>query len=200
MTIESSFHGFLNDERETKIFTESNLQLFGQKFCQSILEYSLILEENQRQKIELAKKLSKKRKQKKRKTIREIMNLNKSQARINRKTETKNLKSKSGFSNEENIKLKSPHKRGNKNNSRADRSMKINPKKLSKNRINLLPSLKFESKKKSNFNQLKTRIKEESSPSNLLNISDEMEEPCFSAHKKENKENKFFKIITTDSK
>ena len=55
LTIESSFHGFLNDERETKIFTESNLQFFGQKFCQSILEYSLILEENHKQKIDLAK-------------------------------------------------------------------------------------------------------------------------------------------------
>ena len=59
LTIESSFHGFLDENRDTRVFNEANLQHFGQKFCQSILEYSLILEENHKQKIELAKKLSK---------------------------------------------------------------------------------------------------------------------------------------------
>lgn len=76
MTIESSFHGYLDENRDTKVFNESNLQYFGQAFCQSLFEYMLILEENKRQKLALAKKLSKKRKFQKRKTIREILGLN----------------------------------------------------------------------------------------------------------------------------
>lgn len=55
ITIESSFHGYLDDERETKTFKETDLQNFGHKFWQSVLEYCLIHEENQRQKLELAK-------------------------------------------------------------------------------------------------------------------------------------------------
>lgn len=59
LTLESSFHGYLDENRETKVFNEANLQYFGQAFCQSIFEYLLILEENRRQKLALAKKLSK---------------------------------------------------------------------------------------------------------------------------------------------
>jgi len=55
LTIESSFHGYLNSNRETKVFNEANLQYFGQSFWQSIFEYLLILEENKRQKVLLAK-------------------------------------------------------------------------------------------------------------------------------------------------
>jgi hypothetical protein len=76
LTIESSFHGYLDENRETKTFNESNLQYFGQAFCQSLFEYMLILEENKKQKLALAKKLSKKRKFQKIKTIREILGLN----------------------------------------------------------------------------------------------------------------------------
>mmetsp|Transcript_6476 Transcript_6476/g.7429 ORF Transcript_6476/g.7429 Transcript_6476/m.7429 type:complete len:93 (+) Transcript_6476:123-401(+) len=32
LTIESSFHGFLDENRNTQLFNEVNLQLFGQKF------------------------------------------------------------------------------------------------------------------------------------------------------------------------
>lgn len=59
LTIESSFHGYLDENRETKVFNESNLQYFGQAFCQGFFEYLLILEENKRQKLALAKKFLK---------------------------------------------------------------------------------------------------------------------------------------------
>jgi cytosolic carboxypeptidase protein 2/3 len=55
LTIESSFHGYLDENRETRVFNESNLQYFGQTLCQSVFEYLLILEENKRQKLALAK-------------------------------------------------------------------------------------------------------------------------------------------------
>ena len=71
-TIESSYHGFLSQNRETVPFDEQNLGNFGEKFAQTIFEYVLILEEDKRQKMELAKKLSKKRRTKK-KTIKEIL-------------------------------------------------------------------------------------------------------------------------------
>lgn len=55
LTIESSFHGYLDENRDTKILNEANLQYFGSMFCQSVFEYLLILEENRRQKLALAK-------------------------------------------------------------------------------------------------------------------------------------------------
>ena len=59
LTIESSYHGYLDENRDTKILNESNLQYFGQAFCQSLFEYLLILEENKKQKLALAKKFMK---------------------------------------------------------------------------------------------------------------------------------------------
>lgn len=137
MTIESSFHGFLDENRDTKIFNEANLQYFGHNFCQSVHEYSLILEENERQKLELAKKLSKKRKQQKRKTIREIINLNKSNARITRRVE----KPANHSDLDSNYKIRSPSKRIYKNFSRADKSAKATPKKLFNADLHQLPNL-----------------------------------------------------------
>jgi cytosolic carboxypeptidase protein 2/3 len=112
LTIESSFHGYLDENRDTKLFNESNLQYFGQAFCQSLFEYMLILEENKRQKLALAKKLSKKRKFQKRKTIREILGrhddeLSISDKEINEDRDDKSLSKKMRRS----YKSKSPDKK-----------------------------------------------------------------------------------------
>lgn len=113
MTIESSFHGYIDENRETKIFNESNLQYFGQAFCQSVFEYLLILEENKRQKLALAKKLSKKRKFQKRKTIKEILGGNNNEMSFSDKEiqehENKNIAVKNSTRK---YKSKSPVKRG----------------------------------------------------------------------------------------
>lgn len=78
--------------------------------------------------------------------------------------------------------------------------MKASPKKVERRKqVNLLPSLNSELQEITNLNKLNSRIKEEPS-SNLINISDKIEKSCFSAHKRKNKENKFFKIIPSESK
>lgn len=93
------------------------------KFCQSILEYSLILEENQKQKVELAKKLSKKRKLQKRKTIKEILGLNKSVIRITKRS-NRNESIKESAEKEVNQKYQSPPGRVMKNLSKLEKKLK----------------------------------------------------------------------------
>lgn len=81
-----------------------------------MLEYVLILEENKKQKIELAKKLSKKRKVQKRKTIREILGFS-SNIKISKRSKQDLSQSKAEIE-----KRKSPHINGYKHNSALDRT------------------------------------------------------------------------------
>lgn len=71
-TIEASVYGYFNHDRETISFTPQLLDKFGECFGNSLFEYLLILEEDRRYKLELAKKLQQQRKTK-RKTISEIL-------------------------------------------------------------------------------------------------------------------------------
>ena len=59
-TFEASFHGALNDERQTEEFTPDSLEKMGESLVNSLYEYFLILEEEDRQK--KLKELSKKKK------------------------------------------------------------------------------------------------------------------------------------------
>lgn len=56
-TVETSAFGYINKDRRTFCFDESNLAYFGECLGQSIFEFVLIQEEHNIQKRELAKKL-----------------------------------------------------------------------------------------------------------------------------------------------
>ena len=71
-TIEASALGFLNHDRETINFNTGLLQEFGECLVHSLFEFNLILEEDRKVKVELAKKLKEARKTK-RLTIAEIL-------------------------------------------------------------------------------------------------------------------------------
>jgi hypothetical protein len=61
-TFEASFHGYLNEERQTLEFTPSVLESMGEHLVNSLYEYFLIMEEEDRQR--KFKELSKKKKKK----------------------------------------------------------------------------------------------------------------------------------------
>jgi len=64
--------GFLNQDRQTINFGVSSLQYFGEKLSETVLEWFLIMEQHQRDKIKKAILMSKKRKTRKR-TILDIL-------------------------------------------------------------------------------------------------------------------------------
>eukprot|EP00347_Sterkiella_histriomuscorum_P015717 403355948 len=68
-TIETSIMGFLNKERQTISFGISSLQYFGEKLGDTILDWFLIMEQHQREKIKKAILMSKQRKTRKRTII-----------------------------------------------------------------------------------------------------------------------------------
>jgi hypothetical protein len=49
-TFEGSFHGHFNEDRENFEFNESTYEEMGEHLVNSLYEYSLIIEEEQRQK------------------------------------------------------------------------------------------------------------------------------------------------------
>jgi hypothetical protein len=61
-TLEASFHGYLNEERETIEFTPAMLENMGEHLANSLYEYFLILEEEDRQR--KLKELNRKKKTK----------------------------------------------------------------------------------------------------------------------------------------
>ncbi len=68
-TIEASMMGFLNQERQTINLGISSLQYFGEKLGETILDWFLVMEQHQREKIKKAIMMSKKRKTRKRTVI-----------------------------------------------------------------------------------------------------------------------------------
>jgi hypothetical protein len=86
-----------------------------------VLEYVLILEENKRQKLELAKKMSKKRRFQKRKTIKDILSLNQNINKMSKRVKTDIRSNKLDMTS----KHKSPQHKPYKNNSYLDRTANI---------------------------------------------------------------------------
>eukprot|EP00347_Sterkiella_histriomuscorum_P022850 403336918 len=62
-TFEASFHGYLNEERVTEEFNEESFEKMGEHLINSLYEYKLILEEENR--LKKLKELNKKKKKKK---------------------------------------------------------------------------------------------------------------------------------------
>ena len=99
----------------------------------------------------------------------------------------------------ENHNLRSPGKRMATNKTKIEKNCKSSLKKDIGSKNGILPSLQSEQQNKNKLSKIKKRFKD-ASASNLLSISDDLEEPWFSAHKKDNKENLFFKIGSIDTK
>ncbi len=61
-TFEASFHGFFNEDRQTEEFTPESLEQMGEHLINSLYEYFVILEEDER--LKKIKELNKKKKKK----------------------------------------------------------------------------------------------------------------------------------------